>query len=206
MTLRLLTGRPMLLRSRHTCVQWRLGTTPTTASSLAWHLACLCGCCHDHRVDDMLTVEGSATAPCSCCAWRQLARLCGWNVTDRTSPPPSQIFEAAGAQVDLQPLPKDPAVLRILKARCEALQETLRKVRESGRSWLGEAARFAGRLVFATTQHYGCEGRAKLRRFIRREHERKRRNINTQLVAVIESCWNIRLHVKFRTDWSHATP
>ena len=64
-----------------------------------------------------------------------LARLNCRDILDSTSPPTHQISEALGPQ--LVPATASPYLMsmlfRILKSRCEALQQTLREVRTSGR-------------------------------------------------------------------------
>ena len=48
-----------------------------------WHLFVVAG--YDFCVDDMPTEERTTTAQSSYCIWRQLARLCGWDVPVRKS-------------------------------------------------------------------------------------------------------------------------
>ena len=54
-----------------------------------------------HCVDDVIVIEILELISSSYSSWRAFARMCGWDVPDAKSPPPSQWFRALGAVLDL---------------------------------------------------------------------------------------------------------
>ena len=76
----------------------------------------------------MLTAEAADTAHSAHASWRKFADLCGWLVEDPKSPLPAPAFAAIGAYFDLTPLPRRPAVIRIVRERCENLRGELQGI------------------------------------------------------------------------------
>ena len=149
-------------------------------------MASLCGMPLSHCVDDMLAVDRRSTISAGFLVWRGLARLAGWDVPDRKSPPPSACGRVLGVTSDLSPTPLAPPLIRVTHDRIEVLMAALAKVRQEGRLAPGLAGKLWGRLQFASTQAYGRTGRAMLRAFNRRQHEQGKVFLNTQLKASIE--------------------
>ena len=89
----------------------------------------------------MLCIERAATSAGAYTAWRRLAQLCGWDVPDRKSPPPSACFTAVGVLIDLSPLPASPALVRITPERCKNLCNELKSIHSQGLLQPGQAGR-----------------------------------------------------------------
>ena len=53
-----------------------------------------------HCVDDVIVLEVLKTIHSAFSCWRSFAVLCGWDVPDEKSPPPSQLFRALGAMIE----------------------------------------------------------------------------------------------------------
>ena len=139
-----------------------------------------------HCVDDMLCIERAETATAAYQSWRLFADLCGWDVPDAKSPPPCAMFRVLGATVDLRALPQGAADINIAEDRAADLVQCLQEILRTSYLSSGSAAQTHGRLAFAATQLYGQLGRAKLKPFIRRQHERGRTNINHQMLMAIK--------------------
>ena len=60
----------------------------------------------DHCVDDILFIEALKSALSAFSCWRSFADMCGWNIPDKKSPPPSQVFRTLGALSDLSDFPQ----------------------------------------------------------------------------------------------------
>ena len=67
-----------------------------------------------HCVDDVIVIEAKDFVLSGFTCWRSLASLCGWDVPDKKSPPPAQLFRALGAMIDFSSFPSGP--IRILPA------------------------------------------------------------------------------------------
>jgi len=161
-----------------------------------------------HCVDDMICIEREATATTGNRSWRHLAHSAGWDIPDRKSPPPAQVFTALGAEVDLSPLPAASALIRITAERARALRNELKAIEKGGVLTPGHAASMMGRLGFAATQLYGRIGRAKLRPFSRRQYENGRRALNVQISEAVswwlrELCYSRPRLVPRATDSRH---
>ena len=139
-----------------------------------------------HCVDDMLCTDRKTTILSGFRLWRGLARLAGWDVPDRKSPPPSPCSRVLGVMSDLSPTPHAPPLVRVTPDRVELLVAALSKVIENGHLTSGLAGKLWGRLQFASTQAYGRIGKAMLRAFNRRQHEEGRVHLNSQLKASIQ--------------------
>jgi len=139
-----------------------------------------------HCVDDVLCIERQATARSAWFAWRAFASLCGWDVPDSKSPLPSSAFRAVGAWLDLSALPQGHATFCIAADRSQHLQEELNTVLDANMLPPGRAGQLYGKLGFASTQIFGMMGRAPLRPFVRRQHERSRVALNPQMLASIQ--------------------
>ena len=138
-----------------------------------------------HCVDDMLCIEPDSRAYSAFQSWRELARLCGWDIPDRKSPPPSPSFVALGGLIDLAPLPDADALIKITQLRAKNLRNELKEIAKTKVLAPGAAARLVGRLGFACTLLFGRLGRAKLRPFIRRCAEHGRSGVNAQMTSAI---------------------
>ena len=113
--------------------------------------------------------------------WRRFAVLCGWDVPDIKSPPPSQRFRALGAILDFSYFPDAAMLIRPAEDRIVSLKETWVEVLECGSLTPALAGKLYGKLMFLSSQYFGRLGRALLRAFSRRQHESGRRGLNPQL-------------------------
>ena len=138
-----------------------------------------------HYVDDVIVIEILKSIPSAFASWHSFAVLCGWDVPDDKSPPPSQRFRALGAILDLMGFPLQPILLRPAEDRIEALIEALIKIRSEGRVSPALAGKIYGKLMFMSSQFFGRLGRALLRAFSRRQHKFGRVTLNPQLLAAI---------------------
>ena len=139
-----------------------------------------------HCVDDMLVVEILKTIESAYSAWREFAELCGWDVPDSKSPPPSSIFRALGAMVDLSLFPNGPLRFCPAEDRITGLLSTLGDILTTETLPPALAGKIYGKLMFLSSQYFGRLGRALLRAFSRRQHEKGRRTLNPQIIAAIK--------------------
>ena len=109
--------------------------------------------------------------------------MCGWDVPDKKSPPPSQLFRALGAMLDFTLYPGGP--IRILPAqdRVDDLYNVLETILREERLTPGSAGKLYGRMMHLSSQYFGRLGRALLRAYSRRQHEINRTGLNPQIVA-----------------------
>ncbi|CAK0843649.1 unnamed protein product [Prorocentrum cordatum] len=147
--------------------------------------ALLFGAAYTHRVDDMLNVERATTAWSCWRSWRNFAQLCGWDVPDVKSPPPSAELRALGAWTDLRPAPGGSPLIKIADERAQELRKDVFDCLHSWRLRSGHASRLVDRLGFASTQLFGRRGRAQLRSFVRRAHEPGRAELNPQMASAL---------------------
>ena len=138
-----------------------------------------------HCVDDVIDIEIQRFIASSFACWRAFAVLCGWDVPDEKSPPPSQFFRALGAMLDFRAHPDGPLLLRPAEDRVEALTKTLLSCLDQQRLSPSLAGKLYGKLMFMSSQYYGRLGRALLRAFSRRQHE-NRSLLNPQILAAID--------------------
>ena len=117
--------------------------------------------------------------------WRSFADLCGWDVPDSKSPPPSQLFRALGAMIDLSLYPLSPMVIRPAGDRIDDLLNVLMGILSSERLAPALAGKLYGKLMFLSSQYFGRLGRALLRAFSRRQHELNRFSLNPQIIAAV---------------------
>ena len=136
-------------------------------------------------VDDLLCCERKATVMSAWVSWRTLAQLCGWRIPDEKSPLPAIAHRALGAWTDFTKTPSEPIQLGIVEDRCEQLSGLLIGIKLSRQLLPGFAGQMWGKLGFSVTQRFGKFGLAKLRPFMRRQHERGRVGLNTQLLSAI---------------------
>ena len=155
-------------------------------------LASLLAVAADHCVDDILSIERAATSYSAFAAWRTIAEAMGWDIPDSKSPPPAAVVRTLGADTDLSATPVSPPVIRIAPFRAEHLDSLLAAVQEAGSLSAGLAGQLYGKLVFAASQLYGRFGCAKLRPFVRRQHEPSRLALNPQLKEAI-AWWRYHL-------------
>ena len=138
-----------------------------------------------HCVDGVIVLEIMRTVMNAFISWRAFANLCGWDVPDGKSPPPSQVFRALGAIFDLSGFPWSPLVLRPAEDRVEGLIDALSRVQAQQRPSPSLAGKLYGKLMLMSSQYFGRLGRALLRAFSRRQHEMERSGLNPQLIAAI---------------------
>ena len=153
-------------------------------------------CCHamavlgalpcEHCVDDMISMERTRTMTTGWLLWRHIADLCGWRVPDSKSPPPSSVAVALGAEFDLSRHSRGLIRISIHDARVQAISAILRDIAAEQALPCGLAGQIWGKLQHATTMLWGKFGAAKLRPFMRRQHEAHRRGLNPQLRSAIE--------------------
>lgn len=124
-----------------------------------------------HCVDDVIVVEILELISSSYYCWRSFARMCGWDVPDAKSPPPSQWFRALGAILDFTGFPSYPMYIRPAQDRLESLKVLLGQVLIERRLSPSLAGKLYGKLMFMSSQYFGRLGRALLRAFSRRQHE-----------------------------------
>ena len=138
-----------------------------------------------HCVDDVIVLEILKTIYSAFASWRGFAELCGWDVPDTKSPPPSQCFRALGALLDLSAFPTGPMLIKPVEDRMEGIIEALLKVSHAKRLSPSLAGKLYGKLMFMSSQYFGRLGRALLRAFSRRQHEFDRCGLNPQIIAAI---------------------
>ena len=137
-----------------------------------------------HCVDDIIVFELLKSVMSAFECWRCFADLCGWDVPDAKSPPPSQSFRGLGAIIDLSQYPAGPLLFRPAEDRINDLILTLQKVSEEHKLSPALAGKLYGKLMFMSSQYFGRLGRALLRAFSRRQHE-VRFAFNPQIIAAI---------------------
>ena len=101
------------------------------------------------------------------------------------SPLPSRVHRILGATSDISQTPCGPPTLSIAQDRVEQLTSMIRDVLESGNMNPALAGKLWGRLGFSCSQMFGRFGRAKLRPFSRRQHERHQFWLNHQLTSAL---------------------
>ena len=146
-------------------------------------LSCLFAVPADHCVDDVLVVEREATAFSGYSSWRKFAVLCGWDIPDEKSPPPSVRFRTLGAITDLSEFPRGALYLRVAEDRVASIASELTNVLAAGFLRPALAGKLFGKLTFMAAQYYGRLGKAMLRAFSRRQHDPKHIALSPQLRA-----------------------
>ena len=146
----------------------------------------MAGLATSHFVDDVLAVDRKTTIFSGWLVWRVLAACCGWFVPDSKSPLPSQVHRILGATTDLSQTSCGPPTLSISQDRVSQLTCMVKDVLESGLLHPAMAGKLWERLGFSCTQMFGRFGRAKLRRFSRRQHEHRRIWLNHQLTSALK--------------------
>ena len=139
-------------------------------------------------IDDMITVECDSHADVAYKAWRLFASLCGWNIPDEKSPPPTQSFRALGAMISLASSSCTDSFVTITPDRAEKLVKIFNDILKAGHLAPAYAGSIFGQLGFTCTQFHGKWGRAKLRPFVRRQYEVDQYALNPQLLSAI-SWW-----------------
>ena len=86
--------------------------------------------------------------------------LCGWDVPDAKSPPPSVYVNALGAMTYYTSLP---TTIKVTKERELGLFNMLHTMKTTRKLLSGVAGQFFGKAGFANSQRYGKYVRAKLR-------------------------------------------
>ena len=81
-----------------------------------------------HCVDDVIVVEVVELVSSAFACWRSFAEMCGWDVPDDKSPPPSQLFRALGAMLDFRTYPKTPMYICPAEDRMLSLKTVLTNV------------------------------------------------------------------------------
>ena len=148
-------------------------------------VAVLAAIAMDHCVDDLLCVEPLCTIDAAYRFWRGFADLCGWDVPDAKSPPPSRLTRLLGAISDLRLTPMCAPCFRIAEDRAEKISRILKMVAKCNKLTPALAGNIWGQLGFSQTAMCGRFGRAMLRAFKRRQYERGRYGLNEQILATI---------------------
>ena len=94
-----------------------------------------------HCADDMLSTERLSTVQSGFCAWRMLDDLCGWDVPDAKSPPPSVYVRALGAMTYYTSLP---TTIKVTKERELGLFNMLHTMKTTRKVLSGVAGQFFG--------------------------------------------------------------
>ena len=106
-----------------------------------------------HCVDYVIVLETLKTVFIAFASWRGFADLCGWDVPDAKSPPPSQCFRALGARLDLSAYPMVPMLIKPVEDRIEGMIEALLKVSHEKRLSPSLAGKLCGKLMFMSSQN-----------------------------------------------------
>ena len=135
-------------------------------------------------VDDMFATERESTIQSAYDAFMFMAKVCGWDVPLTKAPPPSGCINIIGAKLDLTPVPRLPAIFRILEHRMAEIAQAMQEALQTKRLGPGPSGKLYGQLGFACTQAWGRMGRAKLAPLKRRQYEEKA-NMNPQLAECL---------------------
>ena len=92
-----------------------------------------------------------------------------------------------GAFVDLRGVPYLPAKISVAEDRVEKMLTLFRDILYKRNLGPALAGQIFGQLGFACTQFHGRWGRAKLRAFVRRQHDLGRFGLNPQLESSLQS-------------------
>ena len=136
-----------------------------------------------HCVDDVIVIELLKRIGSGYKCWRSLAEMCGWDVPDKKSPPPSQFFRALGAMIDFRAYPGGPIRICPAEDRIEDLYAVLEAILWNRRLSPGSAGKLYGKLMFLSSQYFGRLGRALLRAYSRRQHQLSKTTLNPQIIA-----------------------
>ena len=112
-----------------------------------------------------------------------MAELCGFDVPDAKSPPPTDIVRALGAIADASEFPAGPIIFRAAPERVEKIIVELQHVIDEGVLAPALSGKIFGKLMFMSSQFFARLGRAMLRAFSRRQHDKGRIALNPQLLA-----------------------
>ena len=134
-----------------------------------------------HCIDDMINFERCSEAQTAFNSWRVFADACGWLIPDDKSPPPSLWFRVLGAFVDLSDLPWSNAHIRVAEDRVQKMVDLFNDILSKGSLSPALSGQIFGQLGFACSQFHGRWGRAKLRAFVRRQHDSGKWALNDQL-------------------------
>ena len=138
-----------------------------------------------HCVDDVIVIELASLIDLGFSSWRRFADLCGWDVPDSKSPPPTQLFRALGAMMDFESYPRGPICIRPAEDRVTELLDVLQRILTDRALAPALAGKIYGKLMFLSSQYFGRLGRALLRAFSRRQHELSRFALNPQIEAAV---------------------
>ena len=108
-----------------------------------------------HCVDDVIVIELLSLISDGFTCWRRFADLCGWDVPDSQSPPPSRFFRAPGAMVDLSMHPHGPLVIRPAEDRMTELMGILEGIVINATLSPALAGKLYGKLMFLSSQYFG---------------------------------------------------
>ena len=114
-------------------------------------------------VDDTSTAELSFTAQSAHAAWLELNQLVGWRVDLKKSPPPSKEIRSIRVWVSLPCLKqKRGFTVAVLEDRAARLVSGLSEVSREGKLSAAQAAKWRGRLYFASSVGWYGAARAAL--------------------------------------------
>ena len=180
------TSKSSTLQAERSSSREKLPSTLCTFPDFCCHsMACLGSLGASHCVDDILVADRASTIFSGFHLWRRFADLAGWDVPDKKSPPPAVAGRILGAWCDLSQTPQAAPTLSITPDRAELLGQMLKEVMRKDVLMPSLAGKLWGKLNFACTQLFGRFGRAKLRPFSRRQHDRAHTRLNIQLKAAI---------------------
>ena len=137
-------------------------------------------------IDDVVSLERTATVATAYLTWRTLCDLLGWGVPDSKSPPPERSFMVLGIFLDLSGTPTGAFWIMITEQRLEKLCWLIQDYLSRQQLCPGEASSLFGQLSWACVTSHGRAGRSKLRPISRRAHEINRTGMNPQLEAALE--------------------
>jgi len=122
-------------------------------------------------VDDTSTAEVFWTCQSAYEAWHELNQLTGWRLDAAKSPAPARSFRTLGVWVQLPFLKNgEEFSLTLLEDRAEKLATGLREVLAVGQLTPAQAAKWRGRLYFATSVGWYGAARAALSAFKDRQY------------------------------------
>ena len=103
-------------------------------------------------VDDLFCPERKCFVTSAYRCWRRVAQLCGWDIPDEKSPPPSQDLRTLGAMTDLRGFPASPLLLRVARGRVNEVGAQLREIFDQKYLSAALAGKVFGRLMFCSGQ------------------------------------------------------
>lgn len=140
--------------------------------AMSWIGAYMLALATPTTVDDTSNAELRFTAQSAFDAWSELNSLTGWRIDDAKTPPPSREFRSVGVWVSLPFLRMGEGfTVSLLEERASNLQIGLEEVLHAGKLSPAQAAKWRGRLYFATSVGWYGAARAALGALKDRQYE-----------------------------------